>query len=350
MAVSVVAASATVSPKPARRQRLRLVVAVIAAFLALFGTSSVAFADPGTDDEGGTQALREKLEAAARGYYEARTTLAASEQRQAELVDQLRTSDLALARLTAEVGTVAAARYKGSQIGVLNGLITGEGNPKELLAGAAVADYLVWRDDTYLRLYRTTKENAEKQQGLLDAELQIQAKQLADLDNAKREAEKALASVGGMVSAGYAGLSAVAQPAPRNADGSYPREGCSIDDPTGTGGCLTPRMYHALNEARLAGFQHYVSCWRTGDWGEHPQGRACDFAADPNNFGAVAVGDARDYGNRLAAWSVNNADALGVLYVIWFRQIWFPGTGWRAYSGGGDPASEHTNHVHLSIL
>jgi peptidoglycan DL-endopeptidase CwlO len=346
MAVSVMPVSAHRG-----RQRLRVVVAVIAAFLALFGTSSVAFADPGTDDEGGTQALREKLEAAARGYYDAKTVLAASEQRQAEIVDKLRTSELALARLTAEVGTVAAARYKGSQIGVLNGLITGEGNPRELLAGAAVADYLVWRDDTYLRLYRTTKEEAEKQQGLLDSELQIQAKQLADLDAAKREAEKALASVGGMVSAGYTGVSAVAQPAPRNADGSYPREGCTINDPTGTGGCLTPRMYHTLNEARLAGFQHYVSCWRSGDWGEHPQGRACDFAADPNGFGGVAAGDSRDYGNRLATWAINNSDALGVLYVIWFRQIWFPGTGWRAYtSGGGDPASDHTNHVHISIL
>jgi hypothetical protein len=110
-------------------------------------------------------------------------------------------------------------------------------------------------------------------------------------------------------------------------------------------------MYHTLNEARLAGFNHYVSCWRSGDWGEHPQGRACDFAADPGSFGGVAVGDSRDYGNRLATWAINNSDALGVLYVIWFRQIWFPGSGWRAYTaGGGDPASDHTNHVHISIL
>jgi hypothetical protein len=27
-----------------------------------------------------------------------------------------------------------------------------------------------------------------------------------------------------------------------------------------------------------------------------------------------------------------------------------PGIGWRAYFGTGDPSSEHTNHVHLSIL
>jgi hypothetical protein len=212
-----------------------------------------------------------------------------------------------------------------------------------------MADYLVWKDDSAVRQYKQVKDEADKQQALLDAEVQIQAKQLIDLDNAKRAAEKALASVGGMVTAGYGGPATAAQPAPRNADGSLPSEGCSINDPTGTGGCITPRMYHTLTEARLAGFTHYTSCWRAATWGEHPLGRACDFAADPNGFGGIATGDSRDYGNRLAAWGVANADALGVLYVIWFRQIWMPGYGWRAYTPEGDPSTEHTNHVHISM-
>jgi hypothetical protein len=63
----------------------------------------------------------------------------------------------------------------------------------------------------------------------------------------------------------------------------------------------------------------------------------------------VAGGGDRDYGNRLAAWLIANAQRLGVLYVIWFRQIWLPSSGWRAYNGGGDPSSDHTNHVHMSI-
>jgi peptidoglycan DL-endopeptidase CwlO len=332
-----------------RRLRWQVLVAAVGVFLTLFGTPSVAYADPG-DGEGGTQALREALEAAARGYYDAKAVLAASEQRQAEITEKLGFAELSLARLSAEVGNVASARYKGSQIGILNGLITGEGDPKVLLQGAAVADYLVWRDDSYLRLYRTTKEEAEKQKGLLEAELQIQAKQLADMDTQKREAEKALAAVGGMVTAGYTGQTPAAQPALRNADGSFPREGCSIDDPTGTGGCLTPRMFHTLNEARLAGFQNYVSCWRSGSWGEHPSGRACDLAASPYNFGAAATGADKEYGDRLATWAVNNAEALGIMYVIWYRQIWMVGSGWRQYSGWGDPSSEHTNHVHISML
>ena len=47
---------------------------------------------------------------------------------------------------------------------------------------------------------------------------------------------------------------------------------------------------------------------------------------------------------------MKNADRLGVLYVIWYRQIWMPGTGWRAYSGSGGPQRDHTNHVHLSVI
>jgi len=38
-----------------------------------------------------------------------------------------------------------------------------------------------------------------------------------------------------------------------------------------------------------------------------------------------------------------------VLYVIWFKQIWFPDRGWRSYSGDGTPAGDHYNHVHLSL-
>ncbi len=325
-----------------------MVAAVVAVFLVIVGSPAAAQADPG--DEAHKQELIEKLTAAARGYYDTRAILAASQQRQAEITTKLQASQAGLAVLVEQVGQVASARYKGSSVGLISGLITGRADPQQLLQGAAVADYLVWRDDTYLRLYRQTKEESERQQALLTAELEIQSKQLAALDAQKREAEKALATVGGLVTAGYGGPVQPAQPAPRNADGSFSWEGCSVNDPT-TGGCLSPRMFHALTEARLVGFTHYVSCWRAGSWGEHPAGRACDFSAFEHNFGpGAASGAERDYGNRLAAWAVQNANALGVLYVIWYRQIWFPNSGWRSYSGYGDPSSEHTNHVHISMI
>jgi hypothetical protein len=109
-------------------------------------------------------------------------------------------------------------------------------------------------------------------------------------------------------------------------------------------------MLHAMQQAQQAGFDHYVACFRHQNSGEHPQGRACDFAADKSGFGGVATGSSRDYGNRLANYFIANSSRLGVLYVIWFRRIWLPSSGWKSYSrGNGDPSSDHTNHVHLSV-
>ena len=139
-----------------------------------------------------------------------------------------------------------------------------------------------------------------------------------------------------------------ARSAPRRADGSFGPQACSVDDPTSSG-CLTPRMAHALQQARAAGFTRYTACFRRASFGEHPLGRACDFSASAKGFGGTATGGDKAYGDRLANYLINNSDRLGVLYVIWFRRIWLPSSGWRAYSGGGSPSAAHTNHVHLSV-
>jgi septal ring factor EnvC (AmiA/AmiB activator) len=138
-------------------------------------------------------------------------------------------------------------------------------------------------------------------------------------------------------------------PAPEAYDGSGD-EGCTEDDPT-TSGCLTPRTLHMYNETIEAGFDHYVSCYRSGGGGEHPKGRACDWAADESGFQDTdATGDDKAYGDQLAAWYVNNADTLEVEYVIWYREFWSPSSGWKSYSGqDGSPAGDHTNHVHVSM-
>jgi hypothetical protein len=184
----------------------------------------------------------------------------------------------------------------------------------------------------------------------VNTEIRVQQDQLTEVDKRKKAAEQALASVGGAKTTGVsAAAAASAAPAPRRADGTLGPQSCSVKDPT-TSGCITPRMLNALQQAQAAGFTRFVSCYRPQqDGGEHPRGRACDFAAQANGFGGVAAGGDRDYGNRLAAWCVANADRLGVLYVIWFNQIWLPSSGWRAYNGNGTPSGNHTNHVHLSV-
>jgi hypothetical protein len=140
-----------------------------------------------------------------------------------------------------------------------------------------------------------------------------------------------------------------AEPAPRDPDGSWPEEGCSIrPDPTTGKGCVTPRLLHLIQQADAAGFPK-PGCYRVDDHGEHPKGRACDWMM---TAGGVASGAQKARGDAMAKWAVANADGLAITYVIWFRMIWTQAEGWHAYNnpwGGDDPSGWHTNHVHISI-
>ena len=131
--------------------------------------------------------------------------------------------------------------------------------------------------------------------------------------------------------------------APPTAAGS--RESCSENDPT-TSGCVTPRTLHTYKEVKRAGFNRFVGCYRPGGPWEHPKGQACDWSLQKSGFSPWHNNDTRMYGNNVAAFLIRNADRLGIYYVIWNRQIWFPATGWKSYSG----PSNHTDHVHMSLL
>jgi peptidoglycan DL-endopeptidase CwlO len=219
-------------------------------------------------------------------------------------------------------------------------------SPDNFVDRVTAVNTLAIRNDKLLRQYgQLTRELADGK-AAIDEEVAKQERQLAEMEKRKKDAERA---VGGVQTTGFGGRSATAAPAPK-VNGKWPAERCSQNDPT-TSGCLTPRTLHAYNQTKAAGFNHFVACYRpTQDGGQHPLGRACDWAASKSGFGGVATGGDYTYGSNLATFYINNANNLAVLYVIWFRKIWQVSTGWRTYSGGnGDPASDHTNHLHLSV-
>jgi hypothetical protein len=336
----------------ATRVRSALPVAVLLATAVLLGLlpAGPVRAEPGTPGpEGGTASLRDQLEAASRGFNDAAARVDASKARHAQLTEQKRVAEAELARLSDEVGAIAAAAYKGSQVGGVAALLDSD-SPTGMFERALSLDMQARVSDGQLRRARQAREAVARQQAALDAEMKTQQEQLAEMDKRRNAAEQALGIVGA-TTGGFGGTSGGrADAVARRADGTLARESCNQNDPT-TSGCITPRTLHSLQQARAAGFTRFTSCYRSAeDGGEHPRGRACDFSVQQSGFGGVAGGGDRDYGNRLANWLVYNARALGVLYVIWFKKIWMPSTGWRSYSGGGgDPSSDHTNHVHLSV-
>ena len=332
-------------------RRLSAVVALLIAASVLWvgGAVSPAMADP--DTEGGSKTLSNALESAAKGQAEAIQKLNASKKRQIQLQATVKQAQADAKTLEGQVGQIANRSYRLGRTNTMS-LLLNATSPDSFLERIQQIDMLAQLDGQVLQQYRGDLAKASAAKAAVDQEVVEQQKQVVALTKKRKEAEIALGSLGGGGAAGgfVSVNSPLAKPAPRNSDGSWPKESCTIDDPTTTG-CITPRTLHAMQQAKAAGFTHYVSCFRHQDSGEHPKGRACDFAAHSTGFlNEAATGADKTYGNNLAAYFVNNADRLGVLYVIWFRQIWMPGTGWKAYSASGGPSVVHTNHVHLSML
>ena len=329
-----------------------LVTALLAVALATSAAPGRAIAAPGaaTGDEGGTPALRTALDEATRGFVDAQAKLEASRKRQADLTEQATKVDAQLTVLHADTDQIVNLAYRSGGLRTASALLD-SASPDELLDKATMMNALAVHNGRLLHQLSELRDQVTTTRAAIDAEVAAQQQQLDAMAKRKQEAEAALNSAGSApVSSGVPRTtSSTAAPAPRSADGTFPSESCSIDDPTTGTGCLTPRTLNALQQAKAAGFTRFVSCFRSGGGGEHPKGRACDFAANPTGFAGVASGDERTYGNNLAAYFIANASRLGVLYVIWFRQIWSPALGWHAYNlGNGDPSSDHTNHVHLS--
>ena len=133
--------------------------------------------------------------------------------------------------------------------------------------------------------------------------------------------------------------------------------GCSVADPSGTGGCVTPATAWVVAQIALHFGPLPTSCWDRHAWNptsDHPLGKACDVT-----FGRLGTFPGPDdvlRGWVLASWLRANAAPLQVSYVIWQGRIWSPSRdseSWRAYGGGGvydasSPTGGHYDHVHLS--
>ena len=130
-----------------------------------------------------------------------------------------------------------------------------------------------------------------------------------------------------------------------------------VDDPT-SNGQITARMLHLYQQTLAAFPDTGWGCYspRPGTKSEHPLGRACDITFG-NQIGQRPNPAQLEAGWRVTNWMKDNADVLGVQYLIWQGQIWSlarDADGWRPYNGGGmhDPASitgGHYDHLHVTV-
>ena len=268
-----------------RRPRLPLAVALLATCGAL-ADSGPARRRGGprprrAPDEGDTPLLRDVLEAAGRSYVQAKTALANTRKRQARLTAELRRVEGRIAELAPEVEQVArtgrtgpagSARCWCCSTALAGGLPeagprAGGGGPAGQRPGCASSNQ--------------ARDRAPGRKRPLDAEIAEERRQLAVMLRQKQAAEQALALVGGAVTGGFVSATHRSpRPAPRDADGSWPPQTCSIRRPD------HQRLHHPAHPARVhtrhGGRLHPVRRLPPpGGPFEHPKGRACDFSPQP---------------------------------------------------------------------
>ncbi|MEV6306166.1 hypothetical protein AB0M02_42610 [Actinoplanes sp. NPDC051861] len=336
-------------------RRLAAVMALLVAVCGLAVTTSPATAAPrllaapgdsGDDGEGGSKSLIEQLEDASSGFIKAKAALKKSKEQQAALTAELKRLDSQIGPQQDVLDEIAQQAYTSGRLGAMSALVTASSADSFMDRAETLATVAAQQNAAIADL-KTTREKQQRAKLAIEATIRDQQKQVNVMAKRKAQAETALKKANqgqDASSSSDGGGSASADPAPSGSG-----NGCTESDPT-TSGCLTPRTLHALKQAQSDGFTRFTRCFREQNSGEHPKGRACDFSAEKGTFGGDATGADKTYGNNLANYFINNADELSVLYVIWYRRIWLPSSGWKSYSGaGGDPSSDHTNHVHLSV-
>jgi hypothetical protein len=316
------------------------------------GSSSSSSGNDAPDEKGGDElsdnaTLNQVLESTNRKYVQAKAEVAQSTTQQRTLATQIKDAEAKRDALAPEVQAIAAEQYETGRLSASRFLL-GSDSSDDFLHKAVSLEEINSLHDRKLHDLNAAIDDVNAKKAALDAEVKSQQINLLAMKKQKESADKALELVGGeSLTQGFVvAKSPVAAPAPRNAQGGFSPEGCTIDDPT-TDGCITPRMLHLYQEVKKAGFNRFVGCHRNGGPYEHPKGRACDWSLQKSGFSDAHNADMKNYGNNLMAFLVRNADRLGIYYVIWYAQIWFPATdNWHAYHGD----STHKDHVHVSVL
>ena len=218
-----------------------------------------------------------------------------------------------------ELARLAAASYMGSAPDQVLAFFAG-GDPEQVLGRSATVEYLARQGDA--------------------REQQLQRLTVAATD-ARQAAQAKVARLRQMVAA----LASQQQQVKHLLDQFRPQS------PT-LGDNITPRMREVRDEVdRRFGPFGAIGCYRPGNDGEHPLGRACDFML--SSGGVMPTASAIQKGYDIAAWAQANAARLGIMYIIYRQRIWdvrMASSGWVPMEDRGSITANHYDHVHISVF
>ncbi|GAB2509605.1 coiled-coil domain-containing protein [Nocardiopsis aegyptia] len=323
-AVEAVLPRARRSASAGRARTAAVAVALVGAMLAVLQAPAWAVAVPREPEES-LDSLRERA-----------GTL--SEEYQGELRDMegvIEDAERAEARAEgtreeveaaqAQVRSLAVATYTGSGIDPSMSLFV-DAEPDEVIDRAIVVDYLSTSNQDKIDQLNQALSRDEVAQENANEQLEEVEADLDELEERRREVQRMIADYPVQQMGGQYNIT------PRTEQ-------------------MRALVIEQFGEGRDVGG---VGCYRAvGGWvvGEHPKGRACDFMVDAN--GSMPPQEQVDRGWAIAEWARDNAEDLGIMYVIYRQQIWDVrrgDTGWRDMADRGSITENHFDHVHISMF
>jgi len=227
--------------------------------------------------------------------------------------------DRQLAAAHRQLARLAAASYMGDAADPALTLST-DGDPQQVLGRSAIIEYLAQQRDARVQeLQRLTVAGKQAEQAA-QAKVAGLRQMVATLAGQQQRVKRLLAQF-------------------------HPQS------PT-IGDNITPRMREVRDEIdqRFGPFPD-IGCYRPGNDGEHPLGRACDFML--SSGGVMPDASSIQKGYDIAAWAQANASRLGIMYIIYRQHIWdvrMASSGWVPMEDRGSITANHYDHVHISVF
>jgi hypothetical protein len=232
---------------------------------------------------------------------------------------QVRLLDGQLAAAHRKLARLAAASYMGSAPDQALAVFGG-GDPQQVLGRSAITEYLAQQRDAREQQLQQLTVAAARAQEAAQAKVAGLRRMMATLVGQQQRIKRLLAQF-------------------------------KPQSPT-IGDSITPRMREVRDEVdRRFGPFSAIGCYRAGNDGEHPLGRACDFML--SSGGVIPAAAAIQKGFDIAAWAQANASRLGIMYIIYRQRIWdvrMASSGWVPMEDRGSITANHYDHVHISVF
>ncbi|QFG27651.1 hypothetical protein F7P10_40985 [Actinomadura sp. WMMB 499] len=239
------------------------------------------------------------------------------------------------------VATLASTAYMTGRYEAVP--ILTDGDPAAALAAASGLEHISRNNGRRVQNLEALDARAEQASEQAEAKLEKVEKEIEDLESQRERVKKLLAK--------YKPETPTASAGSGSGSGSARPDGASGTKSSITGNSMTDRMRTVLEEVdgKFGPFPA-IGCMRPGDPQDHGSGRACDFMESTG--GAMPSASATAHGDQVAQYVIDNAERLGIKYVIWKQRIYdMRGSGgWSQMEDRGSITQNHYDHVHVSVL